>query len=145
MTSIPDTPLRHGASIAVFKEDTVLLVKRARAPWQGVWSLPGGSIEGSESPRDAAHRELMEETGITAKIEGLVDTVEIAAKSDDGEAVEYRLDVFYGWYRAGSPRAGSDAAEAHWFALRSLEKLDLTEGTEALICLAAERLGIVRA
>ena len=68
-----------GASIAVFKGDTVLLVQRGRAPFRGLWSLPGGSIEPGESAREAALRELKEETGITAEIEGVVENVELTA------------------------------------------------------------------
>jgi 8-oxo-dGTP diphosphatase len=145
MTGAFDPPPRRGASIAVFKGDAVLLVKRSRAPWRGLWSLPGGSIEAGETPREAASRELMEETGISAKIEGLLDTVDIAAKGDDGEAVKYRLDVFYGLHAGGSLQPASDAASARWVALGDLEKLSLTEGTGALISLAARLIGAARA
>ena len=145
MTGAFDPPPRRGASIAVFKGHAVLLVKRSRAPWRGLWSLPGGSLEAGESPREAASRELMEETGITAKIEGLLNTIEISAKRDDGEAVEYLLDVFYGRYAGGSLKPASDAASAQWVALGDLERLGLTEGTGALISLAARLIGAARA
>jgi ADP-ribose pyrophosphatase YjhB (NUDIX family) len=128
-----------GASIAVFKGDTVLLVERGRAPWRGLWSLPGGSIEPDESPSEAALRELKEETGIAAEIEGDVDNVEFAAKEDDGRPVAWRLAVFCGRYAGGSLRPGSDAANVRWVPLDDLEKLSLTEGTAALIRLAARR------
>lgn len=145
MTRTSDTPIRHGASIAVFKENAVLLVKRARSPWRGLWSLPGGRLEAGELPREAAFRELEEETGTTAEVEGLLDTVEIAAEGDDGKPLKYRLEVFYGRYGTGALRAESDAAEARWVAVGDLEKLGLTEGAAALIRIAAARLGLPRA
>ena len=131
--------VRLGASIAVFKGDTVLLVQRGRAPFRGLWSLPGGSIEPGESAREAALRELKEETGITAEIEGVVENVELTA-TDDGRPVTWRLAMFYGRYAGGSLQPGSDASDANWVAIADLEKLSLTEGTASLIRLAARRI-----
>ena len=128
-----------GASIAVFKGDTVLLVRRGRAPFRGLWSLPGGSIEPGESAREAAFRELKEEAGITAEIEGVVENVELAV-TDDGRPVTWRLAMFYGRYAGGSLQPGSDASDANWVAIADLEKLSLTEGTASLIRLAARRI-----
>ena len=73
-----DLAPRDGASIAVFKDRKVLLVKRGTAPFAGLWSLPGGKIESRETPRQAACRELKEETGIEAEVEGIIDTVKVA-------------------------------------------------------------------
>jgi 8-oxo-dGTP diphosphatase len=128
-----------GASIAVFKGDTVLLVRRARAPFRGLWSLPGGNIEPGESAREAAFRELKEETGITAEIEGVVENVELTA-TDDGRPVTWRLAMFYGRYAGGSLQPESDASDANWVAIADLEKLRLTEGIASLIRLAASRI-----
>ena len=132
--------VRLGASIAVFKGDTVLLVERARAPFRGLWSLPGGSIEPGESASEAALRELKEESGTTAKIEGVVENVELAVTDDDGRPLTWRLAMFYGRYAGGSLQPGSDASDANWVAIADLEKLSLTEGTASLIRLAARRM-----
>ena len=129
-----------GASIAVFKGDTVLLVERARAPFRGLWSLPGGSIEPGESASEAALRELKEESGTTAKIEGVVENVELAVTDDDGRPLTWRLAMFYGRYAGGSLQPGSDASDANWVAIADLEELSLTEGTASLIRLAARRI-----
>ena len=98
--------VRDGASIAVFKDRKVLLVKRARAPFAGLWSLPGGKREGEEAPREAARRELKEETGIEADVEGVVDMVKIPRDEQDSGGTTYRLTVFYGRPTGGIAQAG---------------------------------------
>jgi 8-oxo-dGTP diphosphatase len=139
-TSKDGAPPRDGASIAVFKDRSVLLVKRGRAPFAGLWSLPGGKIEAQETPREAARRELEEETGIEADTHGVVDIVEVAAEDATGGSVTYRLTVFYGRPTGGSLKAGSDAEAAEWVHLDEIEALSMTEGTAELIWLAAHRL-----
>jgi len=133
--------LRNGASIAVFKDNRVLLVKRGRAPFAGLWSLPGGKTEEDEAPREAACRELKEETGIEADIKGVVDTVRVAAEDDgSGKGVTYRLTVFYGRPTGGSLKAGGDTEAVEWVHLDDIGALPMTEGTAELIWIAAHRV-----
>lgn len=131
----------EGASIAVFSGRRVLLVKRKRAPFAGLWSLPGGKTESGETAREAACRELMEETGIRAEVEGAVDIVNVAAEDEDGKSVTYRLAVFYGRPSGGSLEARGDAEAAEWVNLDDIEALPMTPGTAALIWIAAHKLG----
>jgi mutator protein MutT len=127
-----------GASIAVFKDRCVLLVRRAHPPYAGFWSLPGGKIEAGETAKDAVRRELQEETGIEIEIEGVVDTVKIAPGEGD-DTVTYRLTVFYGRPVGGSLKVGGDAEAAEWMHLDDVEKLAMTPGTADLIWVAAHR------
>lgn len=70
---IPGTMQTVG--VVVFSEDNkkVLLVKHsqlANNP-EGIYGLPGGQIELGESPKEAATRELFQETGLRAKEDNL--------------------------------------------------------------------------
>lgn len=129
--------LRDGASIAVIKDRKVLLVRRKRAPFAGLWSLPGGKVKRGEARRDAVRRELMEETGLEADVQGIVDTVRIAAQ---GEKSGYRLTVFYGRPAGGRLKAGGDTEAAEWVDLDDIETLPITPGTAELIWVAAHRV-----
>ena len=48
-------------SAAVFRDGRALIIRRARAPLLGHFSLPGGAVEVGETLADALARELMEE------------------------------------------------------------------------------------
>ena len=113
----PNLSHRDGASIAVLSQNKVLLVRRMRAPSAGSWSLPGGKIEGGESPREAARRELKEETGIEADVEGVLD----GSRSRLPAIRTYRLTVFYGRLTGGVLRPGGDAETAEWVHLDEVE------------------------
>lgn len=53
--------------IMVYSPDKqkILMCRRRRDPYNGLYNLVGGHIESGESGEDAAYRELFEETGIT--------------------------------------------------------------------------------
>lgn len=52
--------MKNRATVICCREGRILLVARARSRW----SLPGGSIKRTESPSEAARRELEEETSL---------------------------------------------------------------------------------
>ena len=68
--SYPDHP-RVAVGAFVFKDDKVLLVRRAKAPSEDLWAIPGGKVRLGESLKKAAEREIKEETGIDYEIENL--------------------------------------------------------------------------
>ena len=52
---------------AVVEGGNILLIRRTREPYRGLWAIPGGKIEFGETAVDAVVRETREETGLTAR------------------------------------------------------------------------------
>jgi 8-oxo-dGTP diphosphatase len=134
------TPIA-AAGIVCLRGDDVLLVRRAKPPRAGEWSLPGGRIEWGERAVDAALRELREETGVEAEITGLIDVVDgVFTSRASGECwAHYVLVDFAARWLAGEPRAGDDAAEARFVPIAEIETLGMWTETVRVIRAAHAR------
>ena len=125
---------RAAASAVLFRGEAVLLVMRGAGPSEGLWSLPGGSIEAGETAEDAARREVEEETGLTSHIEGLAGVYDIIDRDAAGAVVlHYVIATYFGRADDGEPRARGDAREARFFALDKLAELPTTHGARHVI------------
>jgi ADP-ribose pyrophosphatase YjhB (NUDIX family) len=115
---------------AVVRDDRgrLLLVRRGTEPAKGFWSVPGGRVEPGETAVQAVVREVAEETGLRVVPTGRAGTVE---RTGPGGVV-YDLEDFYARLEPdvdpARVRAGDDAAEAGWFTLDEVERLDCVEG-----------------
>ncbi len=70
-------------------ESKILMCKREKEPYKGMFNLVGGKVEENENELHAAYRELEEETGITAKDINLVNVMNFEYKMSDIELELY--------------------------------------------------------
>ena len=98
-------------AVVIEKEKKILLVRRAGEPKKGLWSLPAGFIEISETVEECAVREVLEETGLEIELDGLEG---IHTVFDDPRYV-CLLIVYCGSIVSGELKPGDDAAEAGYF------------------------------
>lgn len=101
-------------STAVFRDGRVLIARRARAPWRGAFSLPGGVVEIGETLEAAAQRELLEEVGVTAEIVGFVRHVEPIHREGLSVKAHFVIVVMKGLWRAGEPALSDEVDEIAW-------------------------------
>lgn len=107
---------------AVVRDGQVLLVRRANPPDQDRWAFPGGKIDAGERIEDAAARELLEETGVTAQPLRVFDAVDVFDRDDTGALRRHfiLIAVLCRW-QSGEPVAGDDARDARWVPLADLD------------------------
>ena len=126
-----------GVGVVVLRGAEVLLVRRGRPPRQGEWSIPGGKQELGETVREAARREVREETGVEIALLGLVDVVDGVRRDAAGTVVShYTLVDFAAEWLSGEAVAGDDAAEARWTPLAGLDGYRLWSETRRIIAAA---------
>jgi 8-oxo-dGTP diphosphatase len=107
----------------VFKRDpdSVLLIKRGKAPFEGAWALPGGFVDMTETCEAAAHRELAEETGLAGvelRFLHYFDAV-------DRDPRERTLALAFWGIADGSAdvSAADDAVDVRWHSIAQLPEL----------------------
>lgn len=129
--------------VVCLRGDQVLLIKRGTPPRLGQWSLPGGRLERGETTVAGALRELTEETGVQARMLGLVDVVDgLFTSRETGATTRHYVMIDYAarWI-AGEPVAGDDAAEARFVSLDEALAMVEWDVTRKVIAETFERFG----
>jgi len=117
----------------------ILLIKRRNNPFKGHYAFPGGFPEMGELLRDAAKRELQEETGL----KGIVLHQLAAFDKIDRDPRDRNIAIaFWGFTSKENSciEAGDDAEKAEWFPLESLPPLAFDHSE--IIRVAKEKLGL---
>ena len=126
-------------SAAIFRDDKILLVRRARSPAKGFYSLPGGRVEFGETLHAALHREVDEETALRIEIMGLAGWREVVPETSGGG--HYLIMSFAARWSAGEVVLNEELDDFRWLSPDALGDLKLTGGLPAVIESARSLLG----
>lgn len=125
---------RPAVGAVVFRDEAVLLVRRAHPPAMGMWAIPGGRVRLGETIQEAAEREILEETGVVIRAGAPILTFDVIQRNDCGE-VEYHYVIvdMVADYVSGEPHPGDDAADARWIKADELAQLQVNPATRRLL------------
>jgi 8-oxo-dGTP diphosphatase len=135
-------PPRHpqlAVSASIFRDGRVLLVRRARSPGKGLYSLPGGRVEFGETLQTALMREIAEETSLTVAVAGFSGWREVVPGPMN--AGHYVILSFAAHWIAGEPVLNDELDDAVWVAPQALGQFKVTEGLPGIVAAAQSLVG----
>src|ERR1700730_17622274 len=132
-------------SAAIFRDGRVLIVRRARPPAHGLYTLPGGGVELGEALEQAVVREVREETALEVEPVALAGYRQAIARDDAGRIERHFVILpFAARWIAGEVLLNEELTEAHWLNPNQLSGLTTTEGLAQIVAAAAERIAALR-
>jgi len=128
-------------SAAIVSDGKVLIVRRARPPAHGLYTLPGGGVELGETLEQAVIREVREETALIVEPVELVGFRQAIARDDAGRVERHFVILpFAARWTGGEVTLNEELAEARWLAPSEIASLKTTEGLLPIVVAACERL-----
>lgn len=136
--TLPQRP-QLAASAAIFRHGSLLVVRRAREPGAGRWSLPGGRVEWGETLEEAVTREVAEETGIRISILQLAGTREVLPADKRGHFV---VLSYAAQWQSGEVVLNDEHDAFRWVGPDALDGLETTEGLLPIVEAARRIAGV---
>jgi 8-oxo-dGTP diphosphatase len=127
-------------SAAIFRDGKILLVRRAKSPAKGCYSLPGGRVEFGETLHAALHREVDEETALKIEIAGLAAWREVVPGTGGGG--HYLIMSFAARWVAHEPVLNHEHDDFRWLAPDAIGDLKVTGGLQEVIVSAQHLLQV---
>ena len=128
-------------SAAIIRDGKVLVVRRARKPALGIYTLPGGGVETGETLVQAVTREVREETSLEIEPVALAGHREaIVRDAQGGVERHFVILCFAARWLAGEPKLNEELDDARWLDPAELSGLRTTEGLAEIVAAAFELL-----
>ena len=128
-------------SAAIIRDGKVLVVRRARNPALGIYTLPGGGVETGETLMQAVTREVREETSMDIEPVALAGHREAIVRDGQGRVERHFVILcFAARWLAGEPVLNEELDDARWLDPAELSGLRTTEGLAEIVAAAIERL-----
>jgi ADP-ribose pyrophosphatase YjhB (NUDIX family) len=128
-------------SAAIFRDGKVLIVRRARPPAHGLYTLPGGGVELGETLEQAVIREVREETALEIEPIELAGFRQAIARDAEGQVERHFVVLpFAARFISGEISLNEELAEAHWLDPADLAGLKTTEGLAQIVAAARDRI-----
>ena len=109
-----------GCGAVVLRDDKALLIQRGLNPNRGDWQIPGGYVEADEVILDAVEREVLEESGVTARVTDVIGMRHAAGPPTANIYVVFRLQAL-----SGEPtHDGHETIGAGYFSLAEMASME---------------------
>lgn len=120
-------------SAAIFRDGKLLVVRRAREPGRGLYSVPGGRVEHAETLHQALLREVREETSLTIDIVGFAGWREVLPDPAAGREGHYLVISFAARWRDGEVALNEELDDFRWIEPGELGDIRTTQGLADII------------
>jgi 8-oxo-dGTP diphosphatase len=132
-------------SAAIFRNGLVLIVRRARPPADGIYTLPGGAVELGETLAEAVVREVREETSLEVEPVRLAGYRQVIGRDDAGLIERHFVILpFAARWRSGEVSLNEELTEARWLEPTELSGMKTTEGLAEIVAAAGDLVGASR-
>ena len=113
-----------GCGGVVIRENKALLIQRGINPNRGAWQIPGGYVESDEGIVSAVEREVLEESGVVARVSDVIGVRHAVGAPTANIYVVFRLALV-----SGEPRFdGVETIGAGFFGVGELERMEGVQG-----------------
>lgn len=140
MNSFPNQRFHVGVYGILINNNKILLIKKSRGAYKGMYDLPGGGIEFGEKIEEALRREFVEEAGINLENQSFVGHSEYFCEylNDANKSRElHHLGLYYrvsaSFDKIKSYPDGQDSLGAEFIEIDKLHRIEIAQIAKPII------------